>query len=1584
MEDLGEPNEPFNPEFRFVEGPRFPLEETPGLASKQSVPSNSRHVSVSSRYGYAFVAAKNSVSVFRLSLLRDTSNEIATPVATIILNSDEYILAIDLIMKDRCLLLHVRNCPEALSEILFALDVPKLIDGTCARLSWLGNHPCATFTSFDDQTTPKVALVTPEKSVKMLELPIGPPRELWNKSTGSLDSQAPLSLAFSHDGSNLAVGTRRGSVQLFNVLNGSLRATVREVESGWIPVSVAFIGKDQLLVCYQNHDRLNHVVWNVTDGNVTVQSVLGDVFYPDIGAGEREVYTYCTPIDGWNVCILANSSSEDVKAVALSDEGWVVWTLEDGHEVALIVDGNPVFPTGFAIDYTDVRQVPLSGKGPRNPMPRFIALTSDGSIWSSLISNDKDGVTCQSIKEPCSISEAEPFSLPSTVDTARDTSTGAVNRDELEFAEPKSVSTPTDSVTDEVDATAQPSTSSLFGDNVRGGTLFSSMNTNSLFSKSSTAFTGLVFPGSTNSQSSFASPFSTLQTEAIVREDPPVTFKDSDQGNSFKNEFLFKESSTGATESENEIPPPPDDDEIPSSDDEIQDETENEASVPVEYEQKSEIPIVPPRDLVVTAPDMSEPYALAKHDDPEYQLQSILSGMEREIAYVRAQNASTLKAVGQSQGHLNENLKILQSVMSTLLERDSEYWVRERQIRAELDAQLRAVIENGQNFEDLNLLNTLLSENDDARPLPSDIQEMDRRLNTVEDRIRDRLNEVERKIEESLPEISKTRSSTQWTSQAEVTQHIYSSLSLQGVRIKRVRALLDTLCSQVQSSMEEEEIRVANSGLSRSRLERLAQITTSPGHSVATPSSTRPVLGTPFSSRVPIGTPMNNSGAKPPPMSGRRSSMDSLQRSMQRTSIRNSSSVNQGFSRFDLEKEEAESAILRQESATMLRRLAMRRGRERITVSEKTPSNNMKFRKSKSSPVVATVQLVETRQEETVAPVPEPKKTPVLSRRKAPEHVSPPVSKKSQVVFKNETPEYAALPLPKELPAAFEKEVPEFAPPPVPKKLQVVCKEETPEYAAPPIPKKSHVLFKKEMPEYAALPLPKESPVTSQAPKIAVDQPNAAVEKEESEAPVEEETHVELANIEGASTSEVEEEKHVEEVAQEVESPEECELDISNLGSTLPLGLRSSGERITEPETEANVTVSTFSNQRQVEDSSSSEDEGISSQSVTEPSSSASMFSNGSKPLVFGSSTSGSLFGHTFGSTSSSFSFGGSTVAGLFGQSTSAVPISSSAGSSAESTSMNPTTSSSSLFSQSTSSTSAFGQSSSASTTASSVGFQMTAAASGFGFGMSSQGGTKPSGFGGFGNSLSNTQSSNTSGFSFSGASSSFGQHSTFGNTATNSAGFGISTGSGFGTQPTATFGAPSSLGASSAPTFGAPSTLGAGAPPAFGTPSALGANAPAFGAPSAIGANANPSGFGAMQSSAPLFGGSSNSGGGFGSVTSQGTPQSKGSPFAQLSNNSSGFGSGFGGGGSGFSGQKLFGTPNNQSGFAGGFGSSGGGVSGFGQVGGGSGNGGFGQAASASGFGQMANGGGGFGSFGQSQSQTNQFNSDAFRKRRS
>lgn len=885
--------------FRFVEGHSHDCEPADGACDNTR--KSARLLAVSSRFGYAFGVFQDSITVYKLGDVRDS--EPLSTVAKTTLNRRQ-VLAVDLIRNDTVLLISVQSDDDPTICIPVALDVNKLLGGQAWATTIIpaSIQMCSNFTVYLPQSGDELlAILTPERHIKLLNISQTPARVLWTAETGSIESQAPVSLAFSINGSALAAGTRRGSVQLFEVRSGKYFGTIKEVESGWTPTSLAYVADDSLLVCYQNNEQLNHVVWRLDEGTVTGNSSLDEIFYLDDSVvGNSTVHMLCKRIRDWNMCILANSCSEDFAVIARDDEtnGWVQWELGEGAgaSLPLLDDDSSPYPIGIDIDYTDMTQIPsrIASQPLRNPMPRVIALTSTGKLWSAMLVDDRPNAKCDAIADPISISEADivdskPFDFSQV---AHGRAESAITEKQLDReSHGTEASKP-------VTTLGKPPAFGSFGG--KHPTLKSTLAGSSIFSKQSGpgAFFGLFGkPTETSSFSSNTNPvFGQGSTKNETETKNVFHFKPVTNGKEFLSTFKFGQSTD-------------------TTDTRTQSTAEQHEPLP-SFDALAPIVPSPSHGKV---PDMSVSIESAENDDPAHQVKSMLVEMAEELRMLYSARDDVFHSVNRSCNNIETNVMQTKQDLTNLLTVAQRSFARQSESRKNVNMRLKEIIENGQNFEELSLLNTLLTEHSDARPLSKDVQQLDSMLGKKEATVVELLNSIERKLEDDGNLVDSSR--RKWRTQSEVSQHIYSSLSLQGVRINRVRAILDALSSQLDSSrFASNERRVTDLGLSLSRLERLSLHTSS--------SPLKPACSTP-SGLQRLGTPGSTS-AKKPPLSGQRSAPRSTPRSRQGYLSASRLPFDDAF--------EIQLATIRQESAQVLRKLAMRKGRDRIEVNQLAPS----------------------------------------------------------------------------------------------------------------------------------------------------------------------------------------------------------------------------------------------------------------------------------------------------------------------------------------------------------------------------------------------------------------------------------------------------------------------------------------------------------------------------------------------------------------------------------------------------------------------------------------------------------------------
>ncbi len=436
MDDLGDAVPEEVDFFRCVEGPMHKVTAGHEYSSSQRIPTKSKMLVVSSRFGCAFAALRSSISVYDLSSVRREESE--NEKARVKLPNSSCAVAMELVRSDEYLVVQVQDAFDAEASRLLMLDTRLLIGGKLSQADFLPTNrgEYRSFTTFSaptsrsnitgkvDQNANVLAAITRERQIEVFGIGRGSGTLLWSGSAGVPDNQAPISAAFSVDGSMLAIGTMRGSIQFYNSMTGKEGNTIKEVESGWIPVSLVFIAKDSLLVCYKNELQLQlcHIVWHLDNYAATSQSVLGELFYPPLGilepeSGENEVAMLCEPVKTWTLCALANSISNEITIAARRDDGtWNQWELDDGKRASLPLptdesDFEPS-PLGMAIDYTDTSRISsLLEKEPlRNPMPRLFVLTSDEVLMSFLLVDDRPGASCAAVAEVVPESTDRPSS----------------------------------------------------------------------------------------------------------------------------------------------------------------------------------------------------------------------------------------------------------------------------------------------------------------------------------------------------------------------------------------------------------------------------------------------------------------------------------------------------------------------------------------------------------------------------------------------------------------------------------------------------------------------------------------------------------------------------------------------------------------------------------------------------------------------------------------------------------------------------------------------------------------------------------------------------------------------------------------------------------------------------------------------------------------------------------------------------------------------------------------------------------------------------------------------------------------------
>lgn len=892
MDDLGDPFRCEAEFFRYVEGPQHVVNPPSG----PSTPSAAKMLAASARFGCAFAALRNTISVYSLADVR--KEEPAKPTARVTLPHATSAVGLKLVLSDEGMVVQVQEPEQGKCMKLWLIDVKDLLQGNFSQLSFgpANRGPFRTCTTYsphhvlsrplNGNTKDLLAAVTAERKVEVFELSSDHDNLLWSSEDDVPESQAPTSIALSPDGFMLAVGTMRGSIRVCDAKTGAEMNVVKEVESGWFPSSLSFLANDSLLVCYQNdNSMLNHVVWQLETAPVTC-SVVGELFFPPLEADDPDatpnpMAMMCEPVAGWNVSPIANTTSSELFVLARQeDRTWAEWDLDEGKRAALPLPTNSdgeSLPLGIAMDYTDMTPIPSlrEGEPARNPMPRLLILTSEEVLMSFSLVDDRPGAKCKAVSpEGRNSSGAPQLRRKAFVDVKVDLKPSV--QEKKPFAFEKSSGFPASS--------ASPQTIADAFNIAVPDTTVSTVSVDT----SAPAVKGAV-PESTPAfgmSNLFKNP---VQSELGNRDMFSVgafEVATPESKNQFLSTFSFPESQV--SEPERRLEPVQQQVTTTFGNSETQVATFN-----------------------VPAANISASLAAAGNDDPAEQIRSILLEMREELNSARVSSAGTAASVLETKENIEGNLRTAERDLSFLLSAARECFAKQNDTREDVNDALQQVLENGYNFEDLSLLATLLTDQNDSRPLPRDIVEVDKKLAKKEAEIANSLNRIEDKLEEPIDGGASEASRRQWRTHAQVTQHIYSSLSLQSIRIKRVKALLNALSKQIEgTTLSQNEKRVTNLGLSLSRLERLS-------------------LGT-SSSKGPKSSPAKKSNAR--------------QASNGEAHVKSETSRGDPGSSY-------ESAAIGAESASMLRRLAMRKGRSKIVVSPLAPvtNNSAGMRRSGSS-----------------------------------------------------------------------------------------------------------------------------------------------------------------------------------------------------------------------------------------------------------------------------------------------------------------------------------------------------------------------------------------------------------------------------------------------------------------------------------------------------------------------------------------------------------------------------------------------------------------------------------------------------------
>lgn len=430
MEDLGDVAENFVEFFRCIEKNRNAVAPS---SPTFPPPGHGNLLASSSRYGHLFAAVGEHIIVHSLACLRDRAPG-ALPVARVDLkpHSVSSVKSVALALDDSALVVHAVAETSADGFVLI-LHSSALVQGKVIllpsppegmQLKFVAVRPQG-YDLDSESSSQFVAMLSVLGEVELYSLAGDSASDVSSANfERGLAGPDPLTcVALSPDDEMVAVGSMRGSVSVHATEDISLLTTIVEVESGWHPFALHFLDTDALLVSYACGESISHIVWNLDndDGELIVNghSPLGELCFASLpsppasedGDEEAEIKNeynppviWCSRIPGWDMCVVASSLSTDVEVIALNDDGlWENWKFDEGKSPTLPTDANDndTKPVGLAFDLTNTASIESpEPSAPRiNPMPSLITFTTDSLLIPFSLIDDRPGAVCDLVRK---------------------------------------------------------------------------------------------------------------------------------------------------------------------------------------------------------------------------------------------------------------------------------------------------------------------------------------------------------------------------------------------------------------------------------------------------------------------------------------------------------------------------------------------------------------------------------------------------------------------------------------------------------------------------------------------------------------------------------------------------------------------------------------------------------------------------------------------------------------------------------------------------------------------------------------------------------------------------------------------------------------------------------------------------------------------------------------------------------------------------------------------------------------------------------------------------------------------------------
>ncbi|CDF36893.1 unnamed protein product [Chondrus crispus] len=808
MESLGEPREFFAEFFRCVE-----RQHNPGPATSADFPpaNHGNLLASSSRHGYLLVASNREIYIHLLQGLRNKApGDFPEGRLDLGKHGVKTILDITFVLNDAALV--VRAVPEREEDAcVLVLSTEMLVKGRAALfngpplqrgLNAVAVCPQSFKTeSPGEELNQFVALLYGETKVELHAIGTGMADDGTATSAQcSFDAPGPVtSLALSPEDRLLAVGAMRGSVGIHDPKSGARLHNITEIESGWSPFSLHFLDDEALMVSYVRGQDVSHVVWNLVKNgdSLTVKghSVLGELCLPLLGTfpsssdGEdgddenesKPPVIWCHRIPGWDICIVASSKSESMELIALNENGvWVNWKPDEGKMATLPTDENDddTFPIGIALDLTDTDPVDAIEPAlpPLKPMPRVIAFTSVVLLLPFSLVDDRADAGCRFIAErrriqktPAEPKPMEKLVFPEVLSAAESSS----QEDDHEVP-----SLPLQEQMAQKPLVEQPF---LHGPPVQMPALPTpTTKTTSDFSASSLESEHMLLSGEVTPKDGF---HSTLRPPFGVPASisAPETSQDVRDG---------KSDSSASSVLKNLA--------FPSF----------SASV-----LKRDVPIVVPEQLKPTHVGQIS-FPVGEPGDYASSIRMVLDEMRTELNMNRIMEESTQKTLFKTNEQMMPHIETVRSELAGLLDVLRKRFHEEASLRREVLTSLKGMNALSREYESAYLEFRVREEEGFVSHLQAEDKIMDDSIVKKEADILKSISAIERKLS-----TSQNRKPSR-LGHAEQVQQIYSSLSLQGIRVKKLRGLLAALSDRIDEL--DRGGRLTDLGLSMARLEKLS------------------------------------------------------------------------------------------------------------------------------------------------------------------------------------------------------------------------------------------------------------------------------------------------------------------------------------------------------------------------------------------------------------------------------------------------------------------------------------------------------------------------------------------------------------------------------------------------------------------------------------------------------------------------------------------------------------------------------------------------------------------------------------------